>query len=141
MILYFDTKFDAQEKLLKKEIGNTNDRLDAIIKQNEIRNHRIETIEQETEVIDKKLSNGTLFCKMIQKQKEDRIIRNRWIMGIIVVLLCAYIGWFTKKSTEKIPIELFYQKTDSTFHVPRMYLRDKSGGLREVHVDYLNIKK
>ena len=142
MILYFDSKFEAQKELLETKIGDTNKRLDVIIQQNDIRNHRIDVLEEQT-------NNGNLKCQFIQESKENHkkerektLLRNRWLVGTILVVSWLYMTWISYKPTKKIPVELFFQKTDSTMHVPRMYLRDdKTGALREISIDYFDIQK
>jgi len=163
LMKYFDEKFDAQTEIFngrathivaetRSLIDATNERLDTIVEQNRIRNSRIEKGEEhigklEKEVngkiveVETKVNNIIGRCSMIQENKASRVISNRWFIGIALTLLTIFIMWTGRKISrdQKIPVELFFQKTDSTLHVPRMYLRSDDGALREVHVDYFDI--
>lgn len=161
---YLDDRFNAQKELLEAKfthvlaetrvlIGDTNSRLDEIVKQNDIRNHRIEKTEGEVIAVKEDIHDIKQGCEFIQKKKEEekaeekhaKIKRGewqRWLTIVLISILGIYITWFYKKEQNKVPVELFFEKTDSTFHVPRMYFRDdKTGSLREVHIDYFDVKK
>lgn len=141
---YLDTRFEDQQKNIDLQFKNINDKLDEISKQNTIRNGRIEKNELRVAEVDNQFGQFKLKCENVQegkktaeKNQEKRAVFNRWLVGIIVAILLAYAGWLTKKSTAKIPVELYYQPSDSTMRIPRMYIRDgKSGQLNEVHIDY-----
>lgn len=148
---YLDDRFNAQKELFEAKfthvlaetrllIGDTNERLDTIVKQNEIRNHRIENSENNLEDTNKKVNHIIDNCAYIQEGKKKFIDWWKWSVLIVIMAMGLYFTW-SKRGANKVPVELFYQKTDSTLHVPRMYFRDeKTGALREVHMDYFNIE-
>jgi hypothetical protein len=150
---YLDDRFTSQKELIELLIGNTNIRLDDIIKQNEIRNHRIEKTEEDVIEVKENIHDIQKGCAFVQEKKAEeraadahrKIKRGewqRWLTIVLISMLGIYITWFYKRESNKVPVELFFEKTDSTLHVPRMYFRDeKTGSLREVHMDYFDINE
>lgn len=81
-------------------------------------------------------------CAAVQRGK-DKSNATFWkILTAIITISGIILAITVKKANNKMPIELFYQVSDSTLHVPRMYFRDeKTQDLKEVSIDYFNIKK
>lgn len=120
---------DAQEGRLVKKI-------DEVIDKVEEQNHRIGKSEDAIIIASEN-------CRFIQNAKEKRTIRNRWIIGtlLVVIGLISGMAWKVKENT-KVPVELIYQKTDSTYVMPNLYIRKKGNQKYfEVHKVYIDIDK
>ena len=82
-------------------------------------------------------------CKFIQDGKARASSRNKWIITTLVALLALLAGTFYKdRQASMVPLELIYKQTDSTFVIPRMYLRKEGNqGYSEVHELYIDIEE
>lgn len=151
--------FNSYKETTLMHVKTINFRLDELVDQGKIRNGRVEKNEDEIEETNKEIiklkgliDNGALHCKLIQEakdrneaKKDKKAIRNRWIIGTIIAVVSLSSGWLLKVNFTKnrmIPVELIYEKTDSTMYVPRMYLRG-NGDQRywEVSNFYIDIIK
>jgi len=118
---------EQEERLVKK--------LDAIIARQDISNGRISKVEERQSVQDNK-------CIFIQDGKARAIVRNRWIITTLLVIIGLLTGTFYKdKNDRMIPLEVIYKQTDSTYLIPRMYMRSKGEqSYREVHELYVDVE-
>ena len=150
-IKYLDEKFESQRELFEAKlthlsaktellIGDTNARLDTIVKQNEVRNGRLDKVED-------LVREGDLMCKYIQdekvkagRDKDNRIMNNRWFFGAVIAIVSISlmgINYFAKNKKEKYPVEFYFQKSDSTLYIPKIYFRNTPPDtLREVSIEY-----
>jgi len=119
---------DAQEGRLVKKI-------DEVIDKVEEQNHRIGKSEDAIIIASEN-------CRFIQNAKEKRTIRNRWIIGtlLVVIGLISGMAWKVKENT-KVPVELIYQKTDSTYVFPNLYFRSEGENkFKEIHQVFVDLK-
>lgn len=174
VIQYLEKRFDAQTELFTIKtthlmaetrllIDGTNDRLDTIVKQNEVRNHRIENNEMELKKVsdavgekekdilgkitgvEKKVDARDLICTKVQEGKSNHVLNNRWVFMAAMALLgflFTALNFINRAQSapEKVPVELFYSKNDSVLYIPKIYFRS-GDSLREVSVQYYNISK
>lgn len=140
---YIDKMTDSFKELNATFSGMINQRLDEIIRQNEIRNGRIEKNEDKMEVLDVAIAERSATCMIIQQTKERNVNRNRWIIGTLLVIIGLVSGMFyTTQENNKVPIELIYQKTDSTYVIPNLYMRGQCDQKYfEVHKIYVDVNK
>jgi hypothetical protein len=78
-----------------------------------------------------------------QKEIDKKTSRNRYIITtlIAVVAILSAVLIKTEKDT-KVPIQLIYDKTDSTFVFPHLYIkRGNEAPFTEVHKLFVDIKK
>jgi hypothetical protein len=78
-----------------------------------------------------------------QKEIDKKTSRNRYIITtlIAVVAILSAVLIKTEKDT-KVPIQLIYDKTDSTFVFPHLYIkRGNESPFTEVHKLFVDIKK
>ena len=117
-------------------------RLDEIIQHQKTTNGRVTKTEGCINELQLIVEKGVLKCEFIQDAKARAVVRNRWIIGTLLVVIGLLSGMFYKtKQYQEVPVELIYRKTDSTFIVPNMYFRrygEKE--FLEVHKVYVDIK-
>lgn len=119
---------EQEERIVKK--------LDEAIKTIKEQNSRIGKCEDN-------ILERNVFCSDVQIEKERKIVQNRWIIGTLLVSCGLLSGLFYKtKQHQEVPIELIYNKTDSTYAIPNMYFRRYGDNkYMEVNKFYIDIKE
>jgi len=121
-----------QEERLAKKINEVHD----TVKE---QNNRINEVELD-------INARSIFCQSIQDEKGRAVIRNRWVIGTLLVILGLLSGLFYKvKEEKKVPVQLIYKDTDSTYIFPDLYFR-KPGNqtftpIHQIFVDINHDKK
>lgn len=119
-----------------------------IVKLNELIEHvketngRVRESEKNITDLQMQVAEGDNKCLFIQDEKNKKVIRNRWAIGTLLVIIGLLSGMFYKvKEKQEVPIELIYRKTDSTYAIPNMYFR-RPGDQEffEVNKVYVDIK-
>ena len=117
-----------EERLVKK--------LDEIIAHQEKTNGRVGKAEDD-------IIEYVGRCNYIQDGKSKAIVRNRFIIGTLITIIGILIGvhYKSQQKPDKIPIEFIFQQTDTTYVIPKMYMRSHGQQeYREVHELYVDIK-
>ena len=130
------TMLSEQEERLVKKINEVHDTI-------KVQNSRIGKSETRLNEVELDINTRTIYCERVQDEKGRAVIRNRWIIGTLLVILGLLSGMFYKvKENNEVPVELIYQKTDSTYIMPSLYMR-RQGGQEyfEVHKIYIDIAK
>ena len=118
---------EQEERIVKK--------LDEAIERIKLQNSRIGKCEDN-------ILERNVFCSDVQTEKERKIVRNRWLIGTLLVAVGLLSGLFYRaKEHQEVPVELIYRKSDSTFIMPNMYFRRYGDQeFLEVHKVYIDIK-
>ena len=123
----------SEERLVKK--------IDEVITTVKIQNSRIGKCED-------KIIERNVFCQDIQIEKERKVIRNRWIIGTLLVIIGILTGLFykvEKAEQQPVPVQLIYKDTDSTYIFPNLFFRvpgkQAFTPIHEFFVDIENNKK
>lgn len=117
-------------------------KLDELIEHVKETNGRVRKNEQDINDLQMQVAEGDNRCAFIQDEKEKKVIRNRWIIGTLLVVIGILSGMFYKtREKEPFPVELIYRKSDSTYIMPSLFFR-KPGNQEffEVHEVYVDIK-
>jgi hypothetical protein len=101
-----------------------------------IQNGRIKKTEQG-------MIERAVYCSDIQLHKDKATIRNRYIITILVAFLGLISGFLYKSERNtKVPIEVIYQKDDSTYVFPHLFIkRGNESTFAEVNKLFVDIKK
>ena len=129
-----EIKDDVRE--VKDHVKETNGKVAEHVK--EI--HELKLVDNE---IKSMIDKGDNYCHYVQDSKTKNARRNKWIITTLIALLALLAGTFYKDRKDgMVPLELIYQKTDSTYMMPRMYIRGANDeSYLEVHELYLDLKK
>ncbi len=129
-----EIKDDVRE--VKDHVKETNGKVAEHVK--EI--HELKLVDNE---IKSMIDKGDNYCHYVQDSKTRNARRNKWIITTLIALLALLSGTLYKNRQDKmVSLELIYQKTDSTFVIPRMYLRQEgTNGYSEVHELYIDIEE
>ena len=143
---YIDNMIQDVKELNAVFAGHINRRLDEIIQQNKVRNGRLERCEEDMDNLRNIVCMGDEKCKFIQEEKNKKMIKNRYLITTIIAVtafICTTALAIVKiRQQDKVPIELIYDKTDSTYIFPNLYFRSNGDqGFKEIHEVYVDIDK
>ena len=150
---YIDNMIQDVKELNAVFAGNINRRLDEIIKQNEVRNGRLGKCEGRITAIELELSSENGEEQGTEKERARNaalraltISKNRYLITTIIAVtafVCTTAIAIVKiRQQDKVPIELIYDKTDSTYIFPNLYFRSNGDqGFKEIHEVYVDINK
>ena len=84
----------------------------------------------------------SVYCKDVQDDKAKANTRNKWIICTLLTLVGLLSGFFYKaQEHNKVPVELIYNKTDSTYIFPNLYFRSgRNNEFMEINEVYVEIK-
>lgn len=125
----------AEVKEVKDHVKSTNGKVAEHVKE-------INALKIADEEIKNIIERGDNYCRYVQDSKQKNTRRNKYIITTLIAIIGVLGGMFYKvKENNKTPIELIYQKTDSTYVFPRLYLRSQeSQGFTEIHKLYIDFE-
>ena len=141
---YFEEKFNGLHTQLYSEFSAINENIINILTQVTKTNSRVTHVEKDIVALqDSGQEYKDEITNDIGKTKNKKmLVIYRWVITSLIAILAIVLSLLIHQDNKKIPIQLFYEKNDSTLVIPKIFVRDEDNGeLKEVSKLYYEFTK